>query len=1848
MKRIGIVIVVAALACPLGCIEFFQFVGRPAPIVNDGPVTETPLSEQSGSGMFGNPFPPNVPALVIQGGTAPGQSIPTALITVRLSNQANQPVVLTVELSLNGVLVRRSVRRLTTNSAPIDIGPQRASALLVTGVLADGQATETISAQFNVDFFESPFIQEVVIVGAGGGDGDLDGDGVPDGNDNCPLNPNPNQEDSDGDGIGDACDVSDDVDGDGVPDVADNCPVDANSDQADEDGDGIGDACDPSDDQDGDGITDGNDNCPEIPNPGQGDLDGDGTGDVCDSDLDGDGVPNANDNCPGVSNADQADTDGNGVGDACQAPPGGGGGGGGGGDNLIDCNGNVIPDAVDIIIGVSLDVNGNGIPDECEFIDCNGNGIPDEDELLIRGEGILFASEANECRARIFTVDLETAALTLILDLGERFPGLSVDSAPGLTLHPDGRTLLISTRFGDDLFSYDIATGEAKHVGQFLPVVHGPVNAPVGDDFNMSDLAFLPDGTLVGSAPQLRDLVNINPETAEFETRCRTVREVDDNDGGFFRDELKISGLALAPDGTLYGSTGGDEPPGTLFTINTEPDAGDCLCTPVGVGTGFDKVSGLAFLPDGRLVGSTASDHQFIEIDTTTGVGTLIALFNHPDEVCGIDGLQFAVDVFENDCDGNGVPDGCQADCNDNNLADVCEIACDDIRFGFAHDFEGWIGDTAGGALDSAVHLDGTGNPPGSIKLDGSDFDVPDTEPNSWIFMTLRLPPGARTLRFDTSAQDRDGADSALRVRLVDSAGESHTLLDWEVIAGAEEEFVWMSRSASLAPFAGRTVTFYFEQDDDGEGTHEQRYLDNITIECGRDCNVNGVPDECDIAECPGEIACGDCNENGVPDGCDVDDVAAVATLYGVQGGDCCGGRLYEIELPSATVTLLADLETLFPTMDLCGPSGVTISPDRRKLFIVLNFEDAILEHDLETGLTRLVGHFEDASPSDVAFLADGSTLVISDPRDKMLYNVDPATGADSFRCNTVFPLDGGGFDPVRVSGLTLSPLGVLYGSTGGNSGSDSVASGGLFIVNPTPNGNNDCVLTPIGTGTGFERVAALAALPGGRLLGATARDLELIEIDPVTGVGTLINLFSGDPELCSIDGLVFASGGSDCNENGLPDECDITDGTSDDENDNGVPDECEEPQGECKLNADCDDGDFCTTDLCSSAVCFHSPVVCPPSGDVCLANVCDPGTGLCEPQSANQGGACDDSDVCTENDSCDDGTCVGSPVDCDDGVFCNGVETCIDLDGCVSGSDPCPGQVCDEGTDACMDCFVDDDCDDSDPCTDDTCESGICSNVAVDCDDGVFCNGVETCDDSDGCVSGSDPCPGQLCDEGTDACVDCVVDNDCDDSDPCTDDTCLTGSCSNNPVDCDDGLFCNGVEFCDEFGGCISGKDPCPGQLCDEVTDACVECLVDADCDDGDSCTDDTCLTGSCSNNPVDCDDGLFCNGSEVCVAGVCQSGKDVDCDDFVACTDDSCNETTDSCDNVTNDANCDNGLFCDGPETCDSVSGCLPGSLVDCDDLVGCTDDSCNEDTDTCDHIANDENCADGDFCNGDETCDPVLDCQAGIDVDCDDGVGCTDDSCNEITDSCDHSPNDALCDNGLFCDGDETCDVNFDCQPGTDPCDDGDVCTTDVCDEPTDSCTHPPALTVTSSNSTVDPVIAQGCPGVPITLTSTADGGPNQQFSWACIESGNLVFTSNDQNPTDYAPTESAFCAVDVIDPDTGCTGQSATTVLVNPPPPQATATNPTVDPEPVFVCPGTIVPLIGGPSGPGLSYAWSCLETGVETFTSNEQSPTDYAPNELAVCTLTLTDDSTGCSSSLATTVLVFPPEVCTLP
>ena len=145
------------------------------------------------------------------------------------------------------------------------------------------------------------------------------------------------------------------------------------------------------------------------------------------------------------------------------------------------------------------------------------------------------------------------------------------------------------------------------------------------------------------------------------------------------------------------------------------------------------------------------------------------------------------------------------------------------LSYDFATGLQGWVGATNGGALDKAAWNGITGNPPGALQLDGSDYGHSNATRNGWFSRQILLPPNATTLSFETLARN----DGQLRVRLQPPDGTWVTLLDWEKLATAN---TWVTRTASLTNFAGQTVTLCFEQNDGGRGSGEQRYVDNVAV----------------------------------------------------------------------------------------------------------------------------------------------------------------------------------------------------------------------------------------------------------------------------------------------------------------------------------------------------------------------------------------------------------------------------------------------------------------------------------------------------------------------------------------------------------------------------------------------------------------------------------------------------------------------------------------------------------------------------------------------------------------------------------------------------------------------------------------------------------------------------------------------------------------------------------------------------------------------------------------------------------------------------------------------------------
>lgn len=72
-----------------------------------------------------------------------------------------------------------------------------------------------------------------------------------------------------------------------------------------------------------------------------------------------------------------------------------------------------------------------------------------------------------------------------------------------------------------------------------------------------------------------------------------------------------------------------------------------------------------------------------------------------------------------------------------------------------------------------------------------------------------------------------------------------------------------------------------------------------------------------------------------------------------------------------------------------------------------------------------------------------------------------------------------------------------------------------------------------------------------------------------------------------------------------------------------------------------------------------------------------------------------------------------------------------------------------------------------------------------------------------------------------------CAAAGECDDGIACTVDDCVQGACRNTADDgaCpDDGLFCNGTEYCQPGAGCVSTGDPCDERNCAEDLNVCTD----------------------------------------------------------------------------------------------------------------------------------------------------------------------------------------------------------------------------------------------------------------------------------------------------------------------------------------------------------------------------------------------------------------------------------------
>ncbi|MCX6820892.1 MAG: DNRLRE domain-containing protein, partial [Candidatus Aenigmarchaeota archaeon] len=189
---------------------------------------------------------------------------------------------------------------------------------------------------------------------------------------------------------------------------------------------------------------------------------------------------------------------------------------------------------------------------------------------------------------------------------------------------------------------------------------------------------------------------------------------------------------------------------------------------------------------------------------------------------------------------------------------------------------------------------------------------------------------------------------------------------------------------------------------------------------------------------------------------------------------------------------------------------------------------------------------------------------------------------------------------------------------------------------------------------------------------------------------------------------------------------------------------------------------------------------------------------------------------------------------------------------------------------------------------------------------------------------------------------------------------------------------------------------------------------------------------TQSCGNGIKEgteaCDGGACCNTD--CTfkssATECRASAGA-CDPAETCTGSSATCPTD--DKAPVGTSCSNGLYCDGAETCDGAGSCAVGTSVTCNDGLSCTSDICNDNSDMCVFTPND--------------------------AACDDQNVCTTDVCS-IIGGCSHPYNTASCDDSNQCTTSDVCALGV-CAGTPKNCDDGNACTTDSCNPANGDCVH-----------------------------------------------------------------------------------------------------------------------------------------------------------------------------------------------
>lgn len=311
----------------------------------------------------------------------------------------------------------------------------------------------------------------------------------------------------------------------------------------------------------------------------------------------------------------------------------------------------------------------------------------------------------------------------------------------------------------------------------------------------------------------------------------------------------------------------------------------------------------------------------------------------------------------------------------------------------------------------------------------------------------------------------------------------------------------------------------------------------------GVDCNVNGVPDACDVSL----GTSGDCDTNGLPDECEVPPICPGCL-------DCNGNMI----------------------PDVCDLSTCAVGSAGGSTWFELGDAGALPADAQIVAGSGPVKHIVGSTGAD---RVDMYQIMITDPLGFSAWTSEsPGGGVGSASFDTelwLFDVDG---------------RGVL-----GNDDNPGPAPFHSGISVPATDGTGAAPSSP---GVYYLAVSGFRNDP----LGVAGPVFDLFTFTEISGPdgpggGVPIAGWSGGGPSGGYD--VFVTGAAfvpqlpfvcDCNANGVPDDCDIAGGTSSDVDGNGVPDEC---SSACGADADCDDLVLCTVDGCGiDGTCVAQAIV--------------------------------------------------------------------------------------------------------------------------------------------------------------------------------------------------------------------------------------------------------------------------------------------------------------------------------------------------------------------------------------------------------------------------------------------------------------------------------------------------------------------------------------------------------------------------------------------------------------------------------------------------------------------------------